>query len=69
MNGDGFDCLVREGQSVKQGTPLIRFDRDKIKAAGYPDTVIVVVTEPGRTQPQISAGMDVTHGQTQIVNM
>ena len=44
MNGDGFDCLVQEGDQVKAGQPLIRFDRAKIKAAGYSDTVAVLLT-------------------------
>ncbi len=44
MNGDGFDCLVKEGDQVKAGQPLIRFSRAKIKAAGYSDTVAVLLT-------------------------
>ena len=44
MNGDGFETLVNEGDTVKAGTPLIRFDRNKIKAAGYRDTVVVLLT-------------------------
>ena len=44
MNGDGFTCLVKEGDQVKAGQPLIRFDRAKIKAAGYSDTVAVLLT-------------------------
>ena len=44
MQGDGFTCLVKEGDAVKAGQPLIRFDRDKIKAAGYSDTVAVLLT-------------------------
>ena len=44
MNGDGFTCLVQEGDAVKAGQPLIRFDIDKIKAAGYSDTVAVLLT-------------------------
>jgi len=44
MKGDGFTCLVKEGDAVKAGQPLIRFDRDKIKAAGYSDTVAVLLT-------------------------
>ena len=41
MKGDGFTCLVKEGDAVKAGQPLIIFDRAKIKAAGYSDTVAV----------------------------
>ncbi len=44
MNGDGFTCLVKEGDKVKAGQPLIRFSREKIKAAGYSDTVAVLLT-------------------------
>ena len=44
MQGDGFTCLVNEGDEVKAGQPLIRFDRSKIKAAGYSDTVAVLLT-------------------------
>ena len=44
MAGDGFTCLVAEGDEVKAGQPIIRFDRAKIKAAGYSDTVAVLLT-------------------------
>ena len=44
MNGDGFECLVKEGDQVKAGQPLVRFSREKIKAAGYSDTVAVLLT-------------------------
>ncbi len=44
MNGDGFKCLVKEGDAVKAGQTLITFDRAKIKAAGYSDTVAVLLT-------------------------
>ena len=44
MQGDGFACLVKEGDEVKAGQPMIRFDRAKIKAAGYSDTVAVLLT-------------------------
>ncbi len=44
MQGDGFTCLVKEADQVKLGQPLIIFDRAKIKAAGYSDTVAVLLT-------------------------
>ena len=44
MQGDGFTCLLKEGDEVKAGQPLIRFSREKIKAAGYSDTVAVLLT-------------------------
>ena len=44
MNGEGFTCLVKEDETVKAGQPLIRFSRAKIKAAGFSDTVAVLLT-------------------------
>ena len=44
MQGKGFTCLVAEGDEVKAGQPLIRFDRQLIKASGYSDTVAVLLT-------------------------
>ena len=50
MNGDGFAYLVKKGERVRKGTPLIRFDREKIKAAGHPEVIVCVVTEPGTAE-------------------
>ena len=50
MQGDGFQYLVSEGQKVSAGMPLIRFDRDKIKAAGHPDTTVCIITEMGNAE-------------------
>lgn len=47
MKGDGFQYFVEEGQRVSAGTPLIQFDRQKVKAAGHPDTTVCIVTEAG----------------------
>lgn len=47
MNGDGFELLVKNGQKVKAGDPLIRFSPEKIQAAGYPLITSMIVTEMG----------------------
>ncbi len=44
LNGKGFTALVKQGDKVKAGTPLIRFDQAVIKEAGYQTTVIMAVT-------------------------
>lgn len=44
MKGEGFDVLVKEGQSVKRGQQLMTFSMDAIKAAGHPATTAVIVT-------------------------
>ncbi|MDO4554347.1 MAG: PTS system trehalose-specific EIIBC component [Lachnospiraceae bacterium] len=50
MKGDGFEYLVSKDQQVSAGTPLIRFDRNKIKAAGHPDTTMCIVSNPGNAK-------------------
>ncbi len=44
MAGDGFECFVQMGQKVKTGERLITFDREKIKQAGHPDCVAVLLS-------------------------
>ena len=44
MNGDGFTSHVKEGQAVKKGDLLLTMDLEKIKAAGHPATIMVIVT-------------------------
>ena len=44
MKGDGFEDFVKEGDKVKKGQKLMKFDRAKIKAAGHPDTVVLLLT-------------------------
>lgn len=44
MKGDGFRTFVEEGDKVKRGQKLMEFDIGKIKAAGHPDTVVVLLT-------------------------
>ena len=43
MKGDGFETLVEKGQAVREGTPLLRFDLAKIRAAGHPAITPVIV--------------------------
>ncbi len=44
LNGKGFKALVQIGDKVKTGTPLIEFDPEIIRSAGYPLTTIMAVT-------------------------
>lgn len=44
MNGKGFTAHVREGDRVKCGQALVTFSKKKIEAAGYKDTIAVLVT-------------------------
>ncbi|WEV51023.1 beta-glucoside-specific PTS transporter subunit IIABC [Lactobacillus sp. ESL0731] len=44
LDGKGFKTLVKKNQTVKAGEPLIEFDIDAIKKAGYVVTTPVIVT-------------------------
>lgn len=68
MEGDGFQCLVQEGDKVKSGTPLIHFDREKIRAAGHADTVMLVVTEPANTVIQWKTGIEAESSKTVVAS-
>ena len=44
MQGSAFKALVKEDQSVKAGTPLLKVDLDAIRAAGHPTATAIIVT-------------------------
>ena len=50
MGGDGFEYLITKGQRVEAGTPLIRFSREKIKAAGHRDVTMCIISDPGQAE-------------------
>ncbi len=56
MKGNGFEYFIQEGDKIKKGMPLIRFDRNKIKEAGHPEVTVCVITD--------SAG----HGKLNFMN-
>lgn len=44
MNGDGFEPQKSQGDKVKKGELLLKFNIDKIKAARHPVTTPVIIT-------------------------
>ena len=48
LAGEGFDVKVKKGERVEAGQELIVFDHDVIKAAGYPMTTPVLITNTGK---------------------
>lgn len=67
MQGDGFEYLVEEGERVKAGAPLIRFNRQKIREAGHPDVTVCIVTEVGEAKNiRFYTGMDAVENETVI---
>ncbi len=69
MGGDGFKLLVKEGDRVKAGQPLIEFDPEKIRAAGHPCTTMLIVTAEGSASGiTMHTGMDVKAGETAVIS-
>ena len=44
MQGKGFKALVKVGDKVKAGTPLLKVDLDAIRAAGHPTATAIIET-------------------------
>lgn len=57
MKGAGFDYKVGLNDVVKTGDPLIVFDRETIKKAGHPDTVVFVATDQDGRRVNMHFGM------------
>ena len=68
MKGEGFECLVEMGQKVKAGQPIITFDADKIKQAGYSTTSMLVVTGEGSAKNiNFNSGFEAKAGEDIVV--
>lgn len=61
MKGQGFTALVKEGQKVTAGTPLLKVDLDAIRAAGHPTATAIIVTD-GADDAKMLAEGDVVPG-------
>lgn len=67
LQGDGFELLVKQGEQVRCGQPLLRFDPDKIRAAGLPTITVMVVTDEGSAEKMtFVSGEDVKAGETEV---
>ncbi len=62
LRGKGFEKLATEGETVEAGQPIVRFDLETIRDAGYDPITPVVVTNAdehpvsGQRTGELSAG-------------
>ncbi len=68
MAGDGFTCFVQMGQKVKIGEKLITFDREKIKQAGHPDCVAVLLSNAAN-YPDLSILSGTCHALDKVIKV
>ncbi len=67
LNGEGFELFVKEGDRVKAGDRLIRFDTRLIESRGLnPACVFLVTNSDAYPDVQFKIGMDVTANETVI---
>lgn len=60
--GDGFDVLVKQGEKVRAGQPIVKVDREKLKKAGYDLTTMLVVTNNNDQEIDLKQTGDVKVG-------
>lgn len=61
LQGDGFEVLVTQGDTIKQGDPLVKVDIQKIQAAGKDTTTMVIFTD-GKTMQNLTYHASITKG-------
>lgn len=73
LDGKHFTPKVEKGQEVKRGDVLVEFDMAAIKAAGYPLTTPLVITNAKKTVDSAAlaaaAGSTVAAGRDQLVSV
>jgi len=60
--GYGFDVLVKQGEKVRAGQPIVKVDRAKLKKAGYDLTTMLVITNNNNEDINLKQDGDVKIG-------
>lgn len=67
LNGEGFQVLKKQGEKVKQGTPLIKFDKKFIEEKGFStDCILVITNSDDFPDMELYTGMDAVQDETVI---
>lgn len=61
LQGTGFEVLVEQGRTVRQGDPLVKVDFDLLRERNYQTDTIVLLTSPAETS---SCTFSVQDGQS-----
>ena len=68
MGGKGFELLVSEGDDVKAGMPLLKFDPEAIEKAGYKKTIMLIVTNSFDYEDmELAADVEAKAGETVVI--
>lgn len=61
LNGDGFEVLVKQGDTVRQGQPLVNVDINRIRELGKP-TITMILFSDGRKVTLSETDQSVNNG-------
>ena len=68
MGGKGFKLLVSEGDDVKAGMPLMKFDPEAIEKAGYKKTIMLIMTNSFDYEDmELAADVEAKAGETVVI--
>jgi PTS system trehalose-specific IIBC component len=67
MKGEGFEYFVENGQRIRPGEKLIKFDKEKIKEAGHKAEVVCVITSPNAKNIKFHTGLLAKANDTVII--
>lgn len=68
MNGDGFELLIKQDTIVKEGTPLVRFNKEKILKNGCKTTVLMIVTNPAKCEKLVYEREGTSSSKKEIIS-
>lgn len=69
LQGQYFEALIKQGDHVKARQPLVKFDKDKIKEAGYSTQVMVVVTNTQKYEKIGIVKQDFTESGEELLHL
>ena len=68
LQGEGFTALVKTGDQVTKGTPLIKFDKAVLQEHKHPATVMMVICNHNEFKHfEVKDAAQVTAGDTEMV--
>jgi len=68
LNGEGFSVLVNVGEQVKQGTPIIKIDRNFIESKGMTLVTPVIILESDKYDiHKCAIGQDVVGAESTVI--
>lgn len=69
LEGKHFTTMVKQGDKVKLGQPLVQVDFDKVKEEGFDPTIIMVVTNTQDYLDVIPVSKDVISDKEECINI